>query len=91
MPEVLIVVRNRIGVYGRWADELSDRYEEAQAVNYGVAPIQFVVWYEDQIVQSSQAILPGARSLRQEGAGHFDWIHPGTDAFSRIGVLSSEL
>tara|TARA_B100000427_G_scaffold69462_1_gene55849 strand:+ start:4542 stop:5348 length:807 start_codon:yes stop_codon:yes gene_type:complete len=78
---------------GGGPDELSDRYEEAQAVNYGVAPNTILLFgTKDQIVQSSQAILPGARSLRQEGAGHFDWIHPGTDAFSRIlAVLLSEL
>lgn len=77
---------------GGGPDELSDRYEEAQAVNYGVAPNTILLFgTKDQIVQSSQAILPGARSLRQEGAGHFDWIHPGTDAFSRIlAVLLSE-
>ena len=78
---------------GGGPDELSERYEEAQAVNYGVAPNTILLFgTKDQIVQSSQAILPGARSLRQEGAGHFDWIHPGTDAFSRIlAVLLSEL
>ena len=78
---------------GGGPDELSDIYEEVQAVNYGVDPNTILLFgTKDQIVQSSQAILPGARSLHQEGAGHFDWIHPGTDAFSRIlAVLLSEL
>ena len=74
-------------------EELPEMYEDVQAVNYGVDPNTVLLFStEDQIVHSSQAILPGARSLRQEGAGHFDWIHPGTDAFSRIlAVLLSEL
>ena len=74
-------------------DELPDIYEEVQAVNYGVDTNTVLLFgTKDQIVPSSQAILPGARSLRQEGAGHFDWIHPGTNAFSRIlAVLFSEL
>ncbi len=78
---------------GGGPDELPDTYEEVQADNYEVDPNTVLLFgTKDQIVQSTQAILPGARSLRQEGAGHFDWIHPGTDAFSRIlTVLLSEL
>ena len=77
---------------GGGPDELPDTYEEVQADNYEVDPNTVLLFgTKDQIVQSTQAILPGARSLRQEGAGHFDWIHPGTDAFSRIlAVLLSE-
>ena len=40
----------------------------------------------------TQAILSGARSVRHEFAGHFDWIHPGTDAFRTIlAVLLKDL
>ena len=78
---------------GGGPDKFPDMYKEVQAVSYGVDPNTVLLFgTNDQIVQSSQALLLGARSLRQEGAGHFDWIHPGTDAFSRIlAVLLSEL
>jgi acetyl esterase/lipase len=35
----------------------------------------------DQIVPPEQASLPGATTRALEDAGHFDWIHPGTDAY----------
>ena len=85
--------KSALAFMGGSPDEFPDRYEEVQAVNYGVDPNTVLLFGpDDQIVQSSQAVLPGARSVRQEGAGHFDWIHPGTDAFNRIlAVLLSEL
>ena len=78
---------------GGGPDKFPDMYKEVQAVSYGVDPNTVLLFgTNDQIVQSSQALLLGARSLRQEGAGHFDWIHPGTDAFRTIlAVLSKEL
>lgn len=36
---------------------------------------------EDRIVPPAQAQASGATTLRLEGAGHFDWIHPGTRAY----------
>jgi dipeptidyl aminopeptidase/acylaminoacyl peptidase len=35
----------------------------------------------DEIVPLEQADMTGARTVIVEGAGHFDWTHPGTDAF----------
>jgi len=38
----------------------------------------------DEIVPIEQSRLPGATTKLEEGAGHFDWIHPGTNGFKRI-------
>ena len=35
----------------------------------------------DEIVPVEQAALTGARTVIVDGAGHFDWTHPGTEAF----------
>ena len=74
-------------------DERPDVFEEVQPANYGVDPDTVLLYGAfDQIVSSSQAILSGARSVRHEFAGHFDWIHPGTDAFRMIlAVLLKDL
>ena len=42
----------------------------------------------DRIVPPEQAELNGAKAVNIETAGHFDWIHPGTEAFQ---VLLSTL
>ena len=78
---------------GGGPDELPDMYEEAQPANHEVDPNTVLLYGSvDQIVPAAQALLPGARPLRHESAGHFDWIHPGTDAFRTILlVLSKEL
>ena len=38
----------------------------------------------DEIVPVAQATMPGASTVMVEGAGHFDWIHPGTEAFRTL-------
>jgi len=38
----------------------------------------------DAIVPMQQSGLPGARSQILQGAGHFDWLHPGTAAYQRF-------
>ncbi len=38
----------------------------------------------DQIVPLSQAELEGAATHIYSGAGHFDWIHPGTGAYATL-------
>lgn len=35
----------------------------------------------DEIVPMEQAAMTGARTVIVDGAGHFDWTHPGTEAF----------
>jgi len=31
-----------------------------------------------------QALVPGTTTVMLEGTGHFDWIHPGTQAYQRL-------
>ena len=78
---------------GGYPEELPEAFEEVQSVNFGVNSHTVLLYgVIDEIVPSSQAILPGASALRHESAGHFDWIHPGTDAFKEIlSILSKEL
>lgn len=38
----------------------------------------------DDIVPVAQATLDGARTIMVDGAGHFDWVHPGTEAFRTL-------
>jgi acetyl esterase/lipase len=38
----------------------------------------------DEIVPAAQAAIEGARTVMVEGAGHFDWVHPGTEAFRTL-------
>lgn len=38
----------------------------------------------DSIVKVSQSVLPNARKSGLEEAGHFDWVHPGTEAFQLL-------
>jgi len=46
----------------------------------------------DAIVSPSQANIPGALTISLEGAGHFDWVHPGSPAFrTLLSTLSAAL
>jgi len=46
----------------------------------------------DQIVPLQQAFVFGADTMVVQKAGHFDWVHPGTEAFARLlGVLQDLL
>lgn len=38
----------------------------------------------DRIVPPEQAQLSGIKSVEIESAGHFDWVHPGTEAFQLL-------
>jgi len=38
----------------------------------------------DTIVPFEQSELPGARPFVLEDAGHFDWVHPGTEAYQLL-------
>ena len=38
----------------------------------------------DTIVPFKQSELPGATTFVLEGAGHFDWVHPGTGAYQLL-------
>lgn len=45
----------------------------------------------DEIVPVDQATIEGARTVMVEGAGHFDWVHPGTDAFRTLLTTLQEM
>ena len=45
----------------------------------------------DSIVPPQQAELPGAATRLLEGAGHFDWIHPGTKAYRLLQSTLEEV
>jgi len=46
----------------------------------------------DTIVAPAQANIPGALTINLEGAGHFDWVHPGSQAFQTLlSTLSAAL
>jgi len=66
-------------------DHLSDptAYELANPANKTPHPNTTLLQGDiDAIVPMQQATLPGARVEVLNGAGHFDWVHPGTAAFS---------
>ncbi|MCP5349272.1 MAG: alpha/beta hydrolase [Gammaproteobacteria bacterium] len=70
---------------GGSAEERPAAYAEANPVTYGVHPATVLFQGDvDQIVPRSQATLPGAQTRLSEGAGHFDWVHPGTPAFREL-------
>ena len=78
---------------GGYPEERPEAFEEVQPVNFRVNSNTVLLYGSaDQIVPPSQAELSGAKVNRQENAGHFDWIHPGTDAFQTIlSILAREL
>lgn len=60
-------------------------YADANPVTHGVHPNSVMLWGDaDAIVAPDQAELDGASAILSPGAGHFDWVHPGTPAFSRL-------
>ncbi|MBT8145878.1 MAG: alpha/beta hydrolase [Gammaproteobacteria bacterium] len=68
-------------------------YFDANPGNHGVhSPTILLQGDIDQIVPLSQATLPAANTRISNGAGHFDWVHPGTPAFRELlQILASEL
>ena len=83
--------KSALAFMGGGPDELSDIYKEVQPANHKVDPNTVLLYGAvDQIVPAAQALLPGARPLRHDSAGHFDWIHPGTDAFRTILLMLSK-
>lgn len=45
----------------------------------------------DAMVPVNHAALEGADTRLVEGAGHFDWVHPGTDAFRTLTRVLDEV
>ena len=66
-------------------DEIPTAYEIANPVGKRLHSTAVLLHGDaDQIVPISQASLEGAETLIVEGAGHFDWIHPGSVAFAYL-------
>ena len=78
---------------GGGADERAVAYYQANPGNHGVHSATVLLHGDiDQIVPLTQARLPGADTRVSDGAGHFDWVHPGTPAFRELlQILASEL
>jgi acetyl esterase/lipase len=74
------------------AESRSEAYEAAN-------PAQMLPHYNtvllhgsaDRIVPLQQAFVFGADTLIVQKAGHFDWVHPGTEAFGTLLTVLQEL
>jgi hypothetical protein len=60
-------------------------YEEANPVGKPLND-NTILWQGDidAIVPLEQSQLAGATQVVSEGAGHFDWVHPGTGAYQLL-------
>lgn len=73
-------------------DFMSGVYEENQAAYEAANPVGKAINNKtillqgdiDAIVPLEQSQLPGATAVIFEGAGHFDWVHPGTAAYQLL-------
>lgn len=66
-------------------DDLANEYFTANPELSSLAGEAYLfIGGKDTIVPSSQAINSGLPTELVEQAGHFDWIHPGTEGFSRL-------
>lgn len=62
-------------------------YEQANPLNYdlsGLASATVFAGGQDDIVPVKLAMHEQVKFVVAEDAGHFDWIHPGSDAFKRL-------
>jgi len=75
------------------AEEREEAFYEANPGNHDMHSATFLLQGDiDQIVPPEQASLPEATTIILAGAGHFDWVHPGTVAFrGLVKILSKEL
>ncbi|MDG2420319.1 MAG: alpha/beta hydrolase [Gammaproteobacteria bacterium] len=78
---------------GGVAEEREEAFYDANPSNHGIHSPTFLLQGDiDQIVPPEQALLPDATTVMTSGAGHFDWVHPGTAAYRNLlGILSAEL
>lgn len=73
-------------------DFMGGVYEENQAAYESANPVGKALNIKtillqgdiDTIVPLDQSQLPGATAVVFEGAGHFDWVHPGTAAYQLL-------
>lgn len=68
---------------GSQPEEQADEWRAANPVQQRLHPRTLLLAGDaDAIVPLSQAQIAGISTLIQPGAGHFDWVHPGTPAFN---------
>ena len=70
-------------------DEQAQAYYLANPQNFAatgdkLGHFQLLQGTADTIVPQSQAHHQNAETIKLEGVGHFDWIHPGSDAFKHL-------
>ena len=72
--------------------ELPDNYELANPTgNIPHINTYLLQGTADEIVPLVQAQLEGTRHILLDDAGHMDWIHPGTEAFSLLLSIIQDL
>lgn len=55
-----------------------------KAIGAKLGQFQLLQGTADTIVPESQAYHQNAETVKLDGVGHFDWIHPGSDAFKHL-------
>lgn len=66
-------------------EEKPQAYALANPATHGVHPETVLLYGDkDAIVAEDQASLLNAESILSPGAGHFDWVYPGTPAFNAL-------
>lgn len=74
-----------IGFMGGTYEEHPVAYRAANPANQSLHPKTILLQGDmDAIVPVGQSRLTGAGTVIFEGAGHFDWVHPGTGAFQLL-------
>lgn len=66
---------------------VANSYEEANPLNYDLSSLASATVFaggQDDIVPVKLTMHGQAKFVVVEDAGHFDWIHPGSDAFKRL-------
>ena len=78
---------------GGTPDQFPDRYDQASPAVLGAdIPVVLIQGMADGIVPPSQAgAMPDANVIKLEGAGHFDLIHTGTLAFTKLVDILNEM
>ena len=62
-------------------------YKNANPLNFDLSSLSravFMVGDADAIVPANMASHPDGKNMLIEGAGHFDWIHPGSSSFKLL-------
>lgn len=70
---------------GGMPEDLPEAYQAADPQQHGLYSNTLLLHGQaDVIVPEKQAKLAGATTMKLSTAGHFDWIHPGSEAFALL-------